>query len=268
MNETTTLSMEEIERLARAYAAARRELESVTEDIRETRQKIVREKMPMLKRRIALTAAAKEALHSLIEEAEHLFRRPRTVAVDGIKIGYRKQPGQLVIRDAGRTINLIRKHLPGISDQLVVIKKSLNRAELRKLPAADLARVGVSLESDTDEVVIRAASSDLDKLVDALRAAALRAGLTDADRTRLIAERLDDQGRLIDEKPSRAELIELCDALAAAIRSLLGEAKALQEAHTDPDGGYGSDDDREMVEGAFDEVARYRKILERAGRPR
>ncbi len=50
------------------------------------------------------------------------------------------------------------------------MKETLDRAALRKLTARDLAAIGVKIVEVNDEIVVRAAGDDLDKLVDALMA--------------------------------------------------------------------------------------------------
>lgn len=166
--QKTEYSMDEIEVLVRAYAEARRELEHVTTVIQEDRIKILRSRLPVLKRRIAKASAAKDELQAAIEVSQHLFEKSKTQAVDGVKFGYRKKPGRFQVRDEAKSVALVRKHLPKLGGALVVTTEKLDKAALKKLTAQQLARIGVTLEDDTDEVTIAAAAGDLEKLVDAL----------------------------------------------------------------------------------------------------
>ncbi len=131
-------------------------------------RRAARDRLRGLRSRVAEVAAADDALRTAIKSSPDLFVKPRTVAVDGVKVGLRKQVGALAVSDEARAIELLRKRLPALADTLIATRETLDRKALRKLPAADLARIGVTIGDPTDEVVIAAAESDVDKLVDAL----------------------------------------------------------------------------------------------------
>ena len=161
------MTLDSIIDLARAYARARSDLEDVTDDIRERRRKAVRSRLTALRSRIAETAAAREALTTAITAAPLLFAKPRTQTVDGVKFGYRKKVGAIACDDDA-VAEAIRKTFPARYKQLVRTKVQVDKTALRKLPAGDLARLGVTIEDPVDEVAISVAASDVDKLVDAL----------------------------------------------------------------------------------------------------
>ena len=60
--------------------------------------------------------------------------------------------------------------MPDRAGDLIRVRKSLNRAAFLNLEARELAGIGVSLVQDDDQIVIAAASNDLDKLVGAMLA--------------------------------------------------------------------------------------------------
>lgn len=164
--------MEHIASLAGAYADARQSLEDVAAEIQAERRKVVRPKLRRLKKCIASARVAREQLHTAIEAAPELFEAPRTRAFEGVKVGYRKLPGR-VDGDGDpaaveRVVARIHKHLPDHADALIRTTTKINRAALKQLDGKQLARIGITITAVDDEVVIAAASSDLDKLVDAL----------------------------------------------------------------------------------------------------
>lgn len=163
-----TGTMEDIVALARDYAAAREALESSAEEIRHLQRRAVRSRLRGLRTRVAETAAAHDALAAAIRAAPGLFVKPRTVAVDGVKFGFRKQTGALEVGDEAEAIKLLRRKFPDRAEAAVNVKETLDKKAIRKMPAADLARIGVSIDDPTDEVVIAVAESDVDKLVEAL----------------------------------------------------------------------------------------------------
>ena len=165
---TEPLTMAGIEQLCRTYASSRDKLDKISGQIREKRRQAVRARLTMLKRRVAEVSAARDALHDALETSPELFVKPKTRALAGVKVGYRKMPGALVC-DEARTIGLVRKHLGAKSAaELVIVSERLDKAALRKLDAHTLATLGARMVDVDDEVVIKAAKGDLDKLVDAL----------------------------------------------------------------------------------------------------
>ena len=161
-------TMEEIVTLARAFAAAREATEALADDIRAMQRKALSGRLRALRNRIAEQAAAEEALRTAIRSQPCLFVRPRTVAVDGVRFGLRKQPGSVVLGDEAQAIGRLRAHFPERAGALILVKEALDRKALRRLPAAELAQIGVTIEKATDEVTIAAAPSDLDRYVAAL----------------------------------------------------------------------------------------------------
>ena len=97
-----------------------------------------------------------------------LFEKPRTQAVDGIKFGIRKQTGAIQYADEAQVVKRIRQKLPDQADTLVRVRETVDKTQLRKLPARQLAQLGVTIEDPVDEVTIAAVEGDIDKLVDAL----------------------------------------------------------------------------------------------------
>ena len=161
--------MAEIMRLAGRLAAATEATETLADEIRTEQRKALRARLRTLQRRIADQAAAEETLRDAIDARHDLFQRPRSVAVDGVKFGLRKQPGAVDIGDEARAIQRLRDKLPQHADALVNVKETLDRKALRKLTAGELAKIGVAIDRTTDAVTITRPASDLEKFIDALR---------------------------------------------------------------------------------------------------
>ena len=162
------VSMEGIVALARTFAAARATTEALADEIKAAQRKAAQGRLRALRNRIAEQAASEETLRAAILARPDLFVSPRTITVDGIRLGLRKQPGAIALDDEAQTIERLRARFPGRAEALIRIRETLDRAALRKLPAGELAQIGVTIEKATDDVVIAAASSDLDRVVAAL----------------------------------------------------------------------------------------------------
>ncbi|MCY4548156.1 MAG: hypothetical protein OXC28_07300 [Defluviicoccus sp.] len=166
--KATPASMDGIVALARDYARARDALEDTAEEIRDLQRKAIRSRIRGLRGRVADAAAAHDALRAAIGARPDLFVRPRTVAVDGVKFGWRKQAGALDIGDEAQAIARLRKLFPDREAATVNVRESLDKKALRKMPGGELARLGVAIADPVDEIVIAVAESDVDRLVAAL----------------------------------------------------------------------------------------------------
>jgi len=164
--------MEHITTLCRALADARDALEQLADDIRDERRKVVRPKLRRLKRCVANVRVAEGQLRTAVEDAPHLFEAPRTRAIEGIKVGYRKMPGRIEgASDAAsldRVMGRIDKHAPEMRSTLINTKYNLNRNAVKALDPKLLAKIGVGIVDVDDQVVVAAASGEIDRLVDAL----------------------------------------------------------------------------------------------------
>ncbi len=161
-------TLNEITRLCRLYVDARDARDKVADIIKGETRTAVRQNLRKLRDASARMATHKEALVALIAEHPDMFEKPRTRAIDGVKVGYQKKPGRIEVSDEENTIRLIRKKLPGQADTLIVTKARVDKNALKKLTVRELASVGATLGEDTDQIVVTLAATDLDKLADAL----------------------------------------------------------------------------------------------------
>lgn len=162
----------DIERLTRTYADARDRLASRVQVLQDEMETVRRARLAGIKTAVASCAAAHDALHAAIEGDPTLFTKPRTLVLSGIRVGYMKAPGKLTFEDAGKVVSLIRKHFPDQADVLIRQKEEPVRKALGQLSAAELKRIGVSIEDTDDQVVIKPTDDAVDKLVAQLLAEA------------------------------------------------------------------------------------------------
>jgi hypothetical protein len=165
-----SITIADIEHKARKAAEARaalKELVSLLDEETRVLRNLYR------KRLIKLTeeaARAQDVLLEQVKEAPELFTKPRSVTFHGIKCGWAKGIGKLVIEDEARTIALIQKHFPELMDTLVKITMAPVKTEIAKLPVNDLKRIGGKIEDTDDIAFVKTMDSEIDKLVTALMA--------------------------------------------------------------------------------------------------
>lgn len=158
----------EIEELAKAFAAARSELSDKVGAVERLVERIKRRRIAGIKSAVARAAEAQDRLHAAIDSAPELFQKPKSLVLHGVRVGYQKQRGQLTIEDETQTVRLIRKYFPAEFDRLVKVSEKPLKPALNQLSAAELRRLGVTVEADTEAVLIKPTDSEVDKLVDAL----------------------------------------------------------------------------------------------------
>lgn len=163
-----------IEELARAYRDARQELTDEIDDLQEVIDREKRRRMVRIRALVQAAGEERDRLKAAIEAAPGCFEKPRTQTFHGVKVGYQKAKGELVLDDEAQVVKRIRRHFPDRFDDLVKTTEKPLKAALAKLAAAELKKLGGELRETGDEVVIKPADGEVDKMVDAL--------LADADR--------------------------------------------------------------------------------------
>lgn len=105
-------------------------------------------------------------LEGLITANAQLFAEPRTVILHGIKVGLQKGKGSIQWDDEDKVIARIRKHCSeDQADLLIETKASVVKNALLGLEADTLKKLGVTISGTGDQVVIKSATTDLDKVL-------------------------------------------------------------------------------------------------------
>jgi len=171
-------TLNEIDTLAKKYSDARFALTAHVDALNEAVREAKRKHLAAIKRTLAAASEARADLHAALEESADLFVKPRSVVVHGIKVGFQKGKGKIEYDDADQVVKLIRKHYAEQFDALVKTTERPIKEALANLSAAELKRLGITVEETGDVVLIKAVDSDVDKLVTAL----LKESEEDADQ--------------------------------------------------------------------------------------
>lgn len=163
------MNLTEIEALAQAYAKSYGELEGAVQTLEDGVRTIKRKLLPTIGRLAEQSAGRKAALLAAIEESRALFAKPKTRLLSGVKVGFTKQRGKVVIDDEEATIRRIRAQLPEDQAALIIhVEESVHKPAVYDLVAGDLKRLGIKISDDTDVAVAKIAGADIERLVDAL----------------------------------------------------------------------------------------------------
>lgn len=131
---------------------------------------ITKRLMPDIQKAAALAAQAEAGLRTHIDGNRELFTKPRSMTLHGIKLGFQKGKGRISWTDAGKVCELIRTKLPNEADSLIKTTEVPIAAALLNLDIATLKKIGCTVTDTDDQIVIKSANSEIDKLVTRLLA--------------------------------------------------------------------------------------------------
>ena len=160
-------TLEQIARVTKQFADARRELAALVDATNRRMRLIYEDNLAQIRKLLDKTADSRAALEALILAAPELFARPRTIVVHGVKIGLRKSKGGIEWDDEEQVLRLIKKLFPEQADVLIRTTETPVKNALAELPAADLKRLGVTVEETGDVPVVQPADSVVDRVVKA-----------------------------------------------------------------------------------------------------
>ena len=161
-------TMNEIEKLAQAFAATREILAGRVSELEQELELVRKRHMAGIKRCINIAADQSSRIRSMVEESRELFGRPKTVVLYGIKVGFAKGKGKLDWEDDDTVVRLIERHFPDQAEVLIKTTKKPRKDGLNGLTVAELRKIGVTAEDTGDVVVVRAVDTDVDRIVKAL----------------------------------------------------------------------------------------------------
>lgn len=164
----TENAMTEIESLTRDYAKARRELADRVGDLDAETRALQRRRLPGIRNSLARAQDARDALAAAIDGNRQLFKKPKSVTVDGVRVGLAKNKGRIEYDDADKVVAAIRKRLADQAETLIKVEEKPVKAALNNLTAAELKSIGCRVAGAGETVVIKPQDSELDKLVDRL----------------------------------------------------------------------------------------------------
>lgn len=161
-------TLADIEKKTKTYADARDLLVERVRALKEELEQIKNEKLPGIKKTLAKVAEAEAALRAMLEESAALFEKPRTQIFNGVKVGYMKGKGKISWEDDEAVVKLIKKRFPEQADVLTRTTTVPDKQALAGLTAAELKRLGVTVDESGDVVVIKPVDGEVEKTVAAL----------------------------------------------------------------------------------------------------
>lgn len=120
----------------------------------------------------AVEAEAHAALLALVETSPGDFKRPRSLIVDGVKAGYRKEQDSLDYDSEEAVIGRIfaLDEFESLAQALVRTERHLNIEAIETLDAGQKRLLGIRTITGADQPFISFADTDVEKLVKAILA--------------------------------------------------------------------------------------------------
>ncbi|MEM7047844.1 MAG: host-nuclease inhibitor Gam family protein [Pseudomonadota bacterium] len=153
INEFAQTYAEENERLAAILVA-------IDKDIRVIHERYA----AALADQAMLVSCCRGELIDLVDAARHLFVKPKSQTVAGVRVGLRKGQDRLKYDDEGKLIHRISTLLPAQADSLLRQKIEINKDALKILSTEDRQRLGVKLVMGADEPFAQISKSDAEKV--------------------------------------------------------------------------------------------------------
>jgi len=161
-------TMREIEGKAGDLARVRDILKDRVNELEFLLSTMKKKELPGIRRAAESAAKVQGKLRDMIGESADLFQKPKTQIFHGIRLGYQKAKGKIIWENDEQVIKLIKKHFPDQLDVLIKVEEYPLKSALAQLPAADLKKIGVTVEDTNDEIIIKPTDSEIDKIVNAI----------------------------------------------------------------------------------------------------
>lgn len=170
MNSTTVTPIDAIDHAAKDYADARAVLAERVNRYKSEVEAITRRLTPGIRLAAGKAAMLESELRTLITENKDLFVRPKTWTRHGVKLGLQKGKGKTEWPDDDTLGKLMHRHLGKEAVLYIQVVETPNKTMLQTLDADTLKKLGYRVTGTEDQVVIKDAIADIDKLVATLLA--------------------------------------------------------------------------------------------------
>jgi len=128
---------------------------------------VMARRRPAIRRQLRRVKALQQAAHDLAAGNPALFAKPKSRIFGGVRIGWRKQVGQMVIADEAAAIRSLRRQLGDSAETLIKVTEKLNRKALAAQPGQVLRKAGVEIVADSDAPFVDFTDRAIDKMINA-----------------------------------------------------------------------------------------------------
>lgn len=163
-----TLDMTGIEKKTKDFEKVKRDLDDLVSEIQGEADAMKRKYMTRLRTLMNAVTGKHADLYRAIQDNPELFVKPRTQIFEGITVGMQKGKGKLYVEDEDLTMKLIKKHLPELAAVLIHTVEEPCTSAIKKLPDADMKKIGVEIVGKEDSVIIKSVDNTIQKILNSL----------------------------------------------------------------------------------------------------
>ncbi|TAN12927.1 MAG: hypothetical protein EPN34_03120 [Burkholderiaceae bacterium] len=167
-------TMQDIQKRAAILASTRDALAGTLRDLQARVDALKRAELPRIQRNARTVAADYSRLADLIRDNRELFAKPRTYIVQGLRFGLTKKRGKMTWGTDQQLIERIKRLAAAgdiAGDQLAILIQTTEKPVAKALEQLDgklLKKLGVTVEADCDDVLIKSVGGDVEKAVNAV----------------------------------------------------------------------------------------------------
>jgi hypothetical protein len=163
-----SFTIAEIEKKTKSYSEIHEQISSEVRYMQKQMEETKRLAMHHIRRLLESACERKAEVAGMVEASPELFEKPRTLVFYGIKIGFQKGKGKIVIDDPEKTIKKIKEHLSVLIPTLIETKEVPRKSAIEQLDVADLKMIGCKVEGTGDTVIVKPVDGEVDKMIAAL----------------------------------------------------------------------------------------------------
>lgn len=173
-------TLQEIQKRATSLSESRDRLSTLFLSLQSSLDVVKNGSMPEIKKVARQVAKEHNELVAQITANPHLFEKPRTFVVEGIKFGMQASQGSLEWADDDKVCERIfalaeAGDIPADQvDLLVTVSKKPVASAIRQLAPDVRRRIGVRLEGEGDQPLIKSVDSTIEKAVTSVINAAIK----------------------------------------------------------------------------------------------
>ncbi|MCI0450506.1 MAG: hypothetical protein L0Y79_12125 [Chlorobi bacterium] len=162
-------NLNEIETLTKEFSEASDSLTLLKKELGSEIETAKSKYFKKIKDLAEVVVLKKSELEQAIISGRHLFIKPKTLVISGVKVGFQKTKDKIVWDDEEHVAYLIEKVMgKGTAEMLVKTEKKPIKESLMKLGEDELSKIACRIEKGEDKVVIKTVDSEIDKFVNSL----------------------------------------------------------------------------------------------------
>lgn len=149
------ITMQDIQNSTELYAALSRQFMGEVDRMETEINHIRMKHLPFVRNLAEKVFAMRETLTGMIEESPQLFVKPRTVIINGIKVGLQKGGDKVLFDDEAEVVEKIHELYGPSANMLVKTTEKVMMQPLKNLTKDELELLGCHKEEGSDEVVLK-----------------------------------------------------------------------------------------------------------------